>query len=275
MNWIEREMRSLKRPAIFVAAIAVMYGLYSLFYPTTSYRFKLTLNVNTPQGLKAGSSVMEVRTRRYPAWTTLGESTSESRLTGEAIFVDLGAGVDGKPKNVIALLALGPRGENVDFYLLPGMAFELWKNKASSPDLRRSSYGRALPFEARQQTNYRGDSWDLPKLPVGTSAELRGDLIPTLVTFADLNDPRTARAIRPDDFPKAFGNGFTLREMNIEIVQAGIWPLTLLGLSGEPVSHGIATKLPIKQILEVDKTIRIMRAEDPFRVSSGQLQQGY
>src|SRR6266481_1824729 len=107
----------MKWLGILAAGVAVMFLAYSAYYPTTSYRFKITLNVDTPEGLKSGSSVMEVRDRRYPAWTTLGESTGQTSLTGEAVFVDLGSSDDGKPQNVIALLVREPRGEKVDFYL--------------------------------------------------------------------------------------------------------------------------------------------------------------
>jgi hypothetical protein len=246
----------------WLGIVAILLGgaviAYSLIYPTGSYRFRVTLNIDTPQGLRSGSSVMEVTTRRYPAWTTLGNSTGESSLTGEAVFVDLGRGDDGRAQNVIALLALGPRGENVDFYLLPGMAFELlWKQKLGTPE-------------------FHGTSWELPKLPPGTKAELRGNRIPTLVTFADLNDPKTARVVQPGDFQQEFGKGITLRDVQIEIVSAGKWPFSVLGLSGEPLTHQIAKQLPSwSQLHEDDKSFRIERAGDPFRVNSGQFQRGF
>lgn len=203
----------------------MMYAVYSLSYPTTSYRFKITLSVETPEGLKSGSSVMEVRTRRYPAWTTLGQSTGDSHLTGQAVFVDLGPTRDGKPQNLVALLTLGARGENPNLHFLPGEAFEpLWKQRQASP-------------------GFRGASSELPKLPPGTKAELRGKLIPTLVTFEDMNDPKTARVVQPDGFTKVFGAGVTLQSATIEIVPAGTWPLTLLGVGGEPVTQGIERKL--------------------------------
>jgi hypothetical protein len=216
----------MKWLGIIAVSIAGLVAAYSVLYPTTSYRFKITLNVDTPQGLKSGSSVMEVRDWRYPAWTTLGNNTGQSSLTGEAVFLDLGPSAEGKPRNLIALLSRGANAENIDFYLLPGSAFEaLWKQKVNSPD-------------------FRGSSWELPKLPIGTSAELRGDLVPTLVTFANLDDPTTARAVRPDDFPQSFGKSVTLRDVKIEIVPAGTWPLTLLGIGGEPLTHEIERKLP-------------------------------
>jgi hypothetical protein len=248
----------MKWLGIIAVAIAGLVAAYSVIYPTTSYRFRITLNVDTPQGLKSGSSVMEVQDRRYPAWTTLGSGTGQSSLTGEAVFVDLGPGASGNPRNVIALLALGPQGENVDFYLLPSLAFgRLWKQKVDS-------------------ANYRGSGGELPKLPVGTNAELSGDLIPTLVTFVDLNDPNTARTVRPDGFSQAFGPSFALHDAKIEMVSAGTWPLTLLGFSGEPLTRGIGVKVPaLRQLIADNKSFRIKRAGDAFRVNSGQLQQGF
>lgn len=215
----------MKFGVIIAVVIVGLIMAYSIAYPATSYRFRVTLNVETPEGLKTGSSVMEVRTRRYPAWTTLGANRGQTTLTGEAVFVGLGPGSDGKLRNVIALLVYGPRGEKVNFYWLPDTAFEPhYKQKVSSP-------------------GSLGSSWELRKLPVGTSAELRGDLVPTLVTFADLNDAKTARAIRPDEFPQVFGKGVTFRDAKVEIVSPGIWPLTVFGLSGEPVTGGIEKKL--------------------------------
>jgi hypothetical protein len=222
---VEMSVTGLKWGAIIAVAIVGLIVAYSIAYPTTSYRFRITLNVDTPEGLKSVSSVMEVRTRRFPAWTTLGNNAGESTLTGEAVFVDLGPGSNGKLRNVVALLVLGPRGEKVDFYLLADSAFSpFYKQKVDSPD-------------------FRGSSWELPMLPVGTSAQLRGDLIPTLVTFADVNDAKTARAIHPGEFPQVFGKHVMFRDAKIETVSPGIWPLTLFGLSGEPVTRGIEKKL--------------------------------
>lgn len=215
-------MRRFTITALILLAIA---GAYSLSYPTTTYRFRITLNVDTPQGLKPGSSVMEVRHRRYPAWTTLGNSTGESSLKGDAVFVDLGADADGKPRSLIALLAHGPRAEQVDFYLLPGRILEpLWKQKSAT-------------------LNFRDPPTELSLLPAGTRAELVGSQIPTLVTFTDLNDPKSARVVSPNELSQIFGSGVQLRNATIEIVAAGSWPLTLLGLSGEPVTRGIEKKL--------------------------------
>lgn len=243
----------MKWLGIIAAVAAGLVVVYPVIYPTTTYRFRITLNVDTPQGLKSGSSVMEVRTRRYPAWTTLGNNTGQSVLQGEAVLVDLGPGMDGRPRYVIGLLALGQRGEDPNFYLLPGKAFEpLWTQNGVTQAVH-------------------GTSWELPKLPPGTRAELHGDLIPTLVTFTDLNDANTARVIRPGNFSQTFGDGVLFRSAAIEIVPAGTWPLTLLGISGEPVTHAAEAKIPeiVRQLRERARVMQVRKVGDPYVAGLG------
>lgn len=216
----------MKPFAVIVGTLIGLVALYFMAYPTTSYRFRITINVDTPQGLKSGSSVMQVRDWRFPRWMTLGESSGSSSLMGDAVFVDLGPDRDGKPRNVVALLALGKRGENLDFYLLPGMLFQsLWKQRLNLP-------------------NFRGQDWELSRLPPGTRAELRGGQIPTLVTFSNPADPSSARALLPEGFEQVFGPGYRLANVVIEIVEPGVWPLSILGLTGETVTSGIEKSLP-------------------------------
>ena len=169
--------------------------------------------------------MMEVTTRRYPAWTTLGESTGTSSLKGEAVFVDLGEGSDGKPRNLIALLARGMRGENVNFNLLPGQAFEwLFKQQNRVP-------------------RFVGTEADVLGLPLGSIAPLRGELLPTLITFNDFKDPATARVVPPDDLERSFGKGVRLHDATIKIVSVRKWPLTLFGLMADPVTRELEKHL--------------------------------
>src|SRR5438309_1636020 len=69
-----------------------------------SFRFRLTVEVDTPEGLRTGSSVIEV-TVHVPSsfWKSMAVVTSETQ--GEAVFVDVGNG-----RNVIATLMFGPMG---------------------------------------------------------------------------------------------------------------------------------------------------------------------
>jgi len=69
-------------------------------------------------------------------------------------------------------------------------------------------------------------------------------LIPVLVTFADPANPGTARVVQPDDAEAVLGKGYRLHGVTVEVVPNGFWPLDFGGALGEPVTRGIATKLP-------------------------------
>lgn len=215
-------MRSL---GYIVTLLAAAAAAYMLLYPTTYYRFRMTVHVETPQGLKSGSSVLEARTRRYPEWTTLGNNTGETSLVGEAVFVDLGLDENNSHKNLIALLAHGERAKGIDFQFLPGKVF-------------------ASVLSHSRETDLRDRAMELSKLPAGTKAELRGELIPTLVSFSNSNDPNSGVVLRPDSFDVAFGKGFRLREVSIEIISGGSWLREFSGSAGEPVTRRIEKKLP-------------------------------
>ncbi len=139
------------------------------------------------------------------------------------------------------LLAHGPRGEGFDTYL-PTRTF-----------MRLGGYD-AVDALLKGQT-------------LTGSAELRGADIPTLVTFANLADPASARvvyatgyregpiipgtsrremipAVLVDEIAAAFGPGFRLARVTLEMVPAGVWPFNRVGLSGTPVTRGIEGKMP-------------------------------
>ena len=73
---------------------------------------------------------------------------------------------------------------------------------------------------------------------------VKGALIPVLVTFADPANPGTARVVPPDDAEAVLGKGYRLHGVTAEVVPNGFWPLDFGGALGEPVTRGIATKLP-------------------------------
>jgi hypothetical protein len=76
------------------------------------------------------------------------------------------------------------------------------------------------------------------------AAPVTGALIPILLTFTDPGDPGSAHAVAPDDLEKTLGRGFRLREVSVEAVPNGFWPLDFGGSLGEPVTRGIEVRLP-------------------------------
>ncbi|NMW32944.1 hypothetical protein HKD42_12810, partial [Altererythrobacter sp. RZ02] len=60
--------------------------------PTPDYRYRLTVEVETPEGLKSGSSVIEVQTNIAGEYSIPTPGRVSQRLRGEAVTVDLDDG---------------------------------------------------------------------------------------------------------------------------------------------------------------------------------------
>lgn len=228
---------------LILSPVLLFFGYWGL--ARTEFRYRTTLEVETPNGVKSGSSV--IRIFWIPGFGV--QSTGGAYEDGEATFVDLGDG-----KFVIALLASGPKG----------------------------NYGHRLAeaFFGINQLGYtRAPMIALAKQPIGTRVLLEGENIPTLVTFANKDNPQTARIIAPAGFHWAFGEGYTLKSASFELVHPGLWPINLLGLPwpawlvGSPVTREIASRLPgvIQKLRQDDSSPRIERRNEPFRLRSGVL----
>jgi hypothetical protein len=171
------------------------------------HKYRLTVTVETPDGVKSGAGVLSVHPDR-------GYSRKGSTLTkGDAVFVDLGGG-----KNLLALLAhTDDKGLDLD-----GVNFVALR--------AFNAAGRKASFNAMNQMT-------------GT-APVTGALVPVLATFADISDPATMRVVNSEALEDVFGKGFHLRGVSAEAVPNGVWPLDFGGPLGEPVTRGVEAKLP-------------------------------
>ena len=72
----------------------VALGFWGMFGPSYTYRYRLIVEIDTPEGIKSGSSVIETRVRdNGRAWWNLPDMRNlENTTRGEAVFVDLGHG---------------------------------------------------------------------------------------------------------------------------------------------------------------------------------------
>jgi hypothetical protein len=171
------------------------------------HKYRLTMEVETPDGLKSASGVMAVHPDR--SYSRGGHTSTR----GDAVFVDLGGG-----KNLVALLA-HLDGKSID---LDGMNYVALRAYGAA--------GRKVSFNEMSRAS--------GVVPV------TGALIPVLATFADPADPGTARAVTPDDVEARLGKGFRLHALSVEAVPNGLWPLDFGGPLGEPVTRGIEARLP-------------------------------
>ncbi|MCK1391029.1 hypothetical protein [Bradyrhizobium sp. 1] len=172
------------------------------------HKFRLTVEVTTPDGIKRASGILAVVPDRN--YNRGGRTT----MRGEAVFVDLGQG-----KNLVVLLA-HQQGEKLDLDDINYVALRAYG----------AAHGNRVSFsDINRQTGI---------------VPLQGDLIPVLVSFGDPKDPRTARLVAPDHAEAVLGEGYAIRGLTAEVVPNGFWPIDFGGVLGEPVTRGIVAKLP-------------------------------
>ncbi len=171
-----------------------------------NHKYRLTIEVETSDGVKSASGVMAVHPDR-------GYSRGgKTRTKGDAVFVDLGGG-----KNLVALLA------HIDKSLV----------------LDEINYVALRAYKAAGQNV----SFNQMSRMTGT-VPVKGEVIPVLVSFADPADPATARLVPSDNIEAVLGPGIRLRGISAEVVPNGVWPLDFGGPLGDPVTRGIEAKLP-------------------------------
>jgi hypothetical protein len=198
-----------KKDFFFFALIAGL-ALWYFAYPSASWRYRLTLEVETPEGMETGTGVIGVDVSLGPK---VGDAnTSKAQVTGQAVMVDLG-------ERGLLFALLGSR-TSVDYSW--SIVFDLFPREGAGLNREGIDYYSSLQAEA----------------------EVPPAKLPMLVRFRDIADPRTVELVDPDDLAKSFGAGVRLKSASIEMADKGIWPLNRVELTGEPVTKGIEKLVP-------------------------------
>jgi hypothetical protein len=156
-------------------------------------RFRLTYTIETPDGEKTASHVLE--TSRWQGGGFTGRYSYGYR--GEAAIIDLGAG-----KLLFALLRPSQGSASPDRIMwLPEQAY--WS------ELRAQC--RANPTPGSYCNIQDGD------VSAFKLRQLEARHYPMLVTFDDINDPKTVKLVDPANLAATFGDGFSLKSITIEI----------------------------------------------------------
>jgi hypothetical protein len=148
------------------------------------WRQKLTVTVTTPHGDVSGSSVSEVRLSfsEDALWATTGTAYSSSHR-GEAVALEVQPG-----KYMFALL---------DNHIAP-LALKVFVGD--------KAWGQPNKADRKQVQSARGAKSVKPKD------------YPMLVTFTDINDPKSVMQVKPGNIGEAFGSGYSLQSITLEIV---------------------------------------------------------
>ena len=222
MRTRNKVLAGLATVAIIAVGVVVYITQFKDSTKTYSWRYKMTVVVDTPEGEKSGSAVREIvaQVRPYPR-DTQRPWRSLVKVKGEAVVVDLGE---------------------------RGVLFAL-----TTPDDDNYAY-QAFPYNGGKgggETTPEGIKY-YANLDAGLKAPLdptRYPGYPQMVTFTDMNDPMTVKnliernwdksqgqypiryEITNSHFEEYFGEGVKLKEITLEITD-------------EPIAWGIEKYLP-------------------------------
>jgi hypothetical protein len=194
-----------------VVALCVVLALTGCGRSET-YRYKLTLSLATPDGVKTGSNVVELH--YFEVSIPARGEMHDTR--GQALYLDLGPG----QRPLIALLTRIRRDDEV----APNMDMYRWSEDSPSLVLVKVCFGgdEGLDWiEVAIQFNKRCRR----PLPI-TTADL-----PDLVTFAEVNNPKSVMFVDPNNLAATLGPGVSWRSMTLQVTD-------------EPLTKGIDEHLP-------------------------------
>jgi hypothetical protein len=173
--------------ALLVAGALALAGC-GLFEPTHTYRYRMTVEVDTPEGLRTGSVVREFMWQRQQQFATSSEFIYEQR--GEAAAVELPGG-----RVLFALLDTNPQTT-----ILNGFHAED----------RPSDIPRVGTLLERAKAS--GATYTFP-MQGGDNLER----LPQLVTFRNIADPTSVELVDPANLAASFGEGVKLRRITVQL----------------------------------------------------------
>jgi len=182
------------------------YAYYSVVYggDSASYRYKLSLSLDTPDGVKKGYNVVEVdyHSVQIPARGVM------HRIQGQAAYVDLGPG----RRPLIALLTRVRRADEVSTVGHP------YVPRGWQDDLPPGNITSRLCEEDQKLSKSFFERIAIISRCKETISIATGDL-PDLVTFADINDPTSIILVDPNNLSATLGPGIVWKSISFGFTQ--------------------------------------------------------
>jgi hypothetical protein len=173
---------------VFVLGSAAMMILYNYFYPSYSYRYRLTVNIEVDGKVHTGSSIVEVTWHGGPEFGDVGRYSPT--LRGQAALVDLGN------HGVVVASLLG----------------EDWGQPSSSTG------GWGALWIAPRVFGFGTSVDELPGfLKLRGKRDLSSDNLPRFLWFSNPQDPATAQIIPAQDFQSVLSPSVRFAGASVEI----------------------------------------------------------
>ena len=192
------------RHTFCVTALLVSGCGVFISYPTIRYR--LRVEVDTPSGVRTGSSVMQIScssTHTQVPWINgVGCETK-----GEAVAVDLPGG-----KTLFALLTRPGEsggGAGYAFAAFPSNLTPSADPGVAITELAAKTGTAILPRHVNSPVEHHTES-DPPSA------------YPMMVTFKDLRDPTNVLSVNPDHLDATFGSGVKLRRITVTMTDDAV-----------------------------------------------------
>lgn len=148
------------------------------------FKAKVTVYVDTPNGVRSGSSVYEL----WANWSNPGSTSRVYGQRGQSVAVDLPNG-----KTLFSLLSTNKdEFEGIIRMVLTTIDPE-FENTMVESTKKLSGYGNSVPYPVAPE-NY-----------------------PVFVTFDNIQDPTSIKTVDADDLSTSFGKGYRLRAVTAQI----------------------------------------------------------
>lgn len=151
-----------------------------------SWRYKMTVEVETPEGIRTGSAVREIS--NSPRSIRLPDAGNPAENRGEAVVVDLG-------KRGVLFVLISDKSDDQFYQAIPSPGYGGTTNEA-------------IEFYGNLKSGVKGEL-----------TRMR----PRMVTFKHLDDPKSVRLVysqtheeTTDNFEEVFGKGVRLKKILIE-----------------------------------------------------------
>jgi hypothetical protein len=164
-------------------------------FARNSFRYKITVQVDTPEGVKTGFAVHEMTVHKSSV--DLGELSPKqsSKTRGEAVAVDLSGG-----QTLFVLI----RNNSTVINALTQKETGSWIDKALQiVDGDIPSGPQEIRFSKATDYSIRGR-------------------YPLFVRFRDINDPKTVEQVRSNDLAASFGPGVKLKRLTVEVTEEDV-----------------------------------------------------
>ncbi len=187
---------TLTRRALGAFALAATLSMtFSGCSTKPSYRYKMVVEVETPQGVKIGTAVRAV------SFHVRMEGGDMAKVRGEAVAVDLPGG-----QSLFALLSGHDGFGDYSAWIADWALKRPLSTNGANAGYEAGRFAEIYP--TRPKT----------KSPIGTTST------PLLVRFKNIADPKSVERVDPAALDAAFGAGVTLKRITVEVTDD---PVTL------------------------------------------------